>query len=290
MNEQVSKSPWVIQPTRESFQQDVVERSRDVPVVIDFWAEWCQPCKLLAPLLEKLADEYQGKFILAKVETEKLPEIASAFGVQSIPAVYALRNGELIDAFVGLLPDHQLRAFIERILPSPVETLLKEARSLAESNPAEAEAKFRQVMEQAPNLSEAAIGLAELLFAQNRAAEAQSIVDALEKRGYLEPEAEKLKARLHLQEHGEQAGDLDQLRRSVHDNPGDLEQKFKLAEALAGAGQYDEALQTLVELIKQDRKKFLERGRQAMVDIFQILPADSELTTKYRRQLSMLLY
>jgi putative thioredoxin len=245
---------------------------------------------LLAPLLEKLADEYQGKFILAKVETEKLPEIASAFGVQSIPAVYAIRNGELIDAFVGLLPDHQLRAFIERILPTPVEMLLKEARSLAEANPAEAEAKFRQVIGQAPNLSEASIGLAELLLTQHRADDAQSIVAELEKRGYLEPEAEKLKARLHLLRHGEQAGDIEALRRAVQDNPSDLEQKFKLGEALAGAAQYEEALTTFLELIKQDRKKFLERGRQAMVDIFQILSADSELTAKYRRQLSMLLY
>jgi putative thioredoxin len=290
MTDQPAKSPWIIQPTRESFQQDVVERSREVPVVIDFWAEWCQPCRMLAPLLEKLADEYQGKFVLAKVETEKLPEIASAFGVQSIPAVFAVRNGELIDTFVGLLPEHQLRAFIGRILPSAAETLLAEAKSLAETNPTEAEAKYRQVIELSPNASEAQIGLAGLLLSQNRAADARLILDELEKRGYLEPEAETLKAKLHVLQHGQQAGDIDPLRRAVEANPSDLEQKFKLGEALAGAAKYEEALQTFLELIKQDRKRFSERGRQAMVDIFHLLPADSEITSKFRRQLSMVMY
>jgi len=283
-------SPWVIQPTRESFQQDVVERSREVPIVIDFWAEWCQPCRLLAPLLEKLANEYQGKFLLAKVETEKLSEIASGFGVQSIPAVYAIRNGEIIDAFVGLLPEHQLRAFIQRILPSPAEALLAEAKKLVETDAATAEAKFREAIESAPNLADANIALAELLLTQSRVDEARSIVDELEKRGFLEPEAEKLKARLHLMEHGKQAGNVDDLRRAAAENPANLELTFKLGESLAAAGQYEEALQTFLNVIKQDRKTYLERARQAMVDIFHLLPADSELTTTYRRQLSMMMY
>jgi putative thioredoxin len=290
MADAAAKSPWIIEPTRESFQADVVERSREVPIVIDFWATWCQPCRLLAPLLEKLADEFQGKFILAKVETEKLPEIASAFGVQSIPAVYAIRNGELLDAFVGLLPEHQLRAFVERILPSPAEELLAEALALAKDNPAEGEAKLREAIGLDPKLSTAQIALAEVLLTQGRASEAQQIVDELEQRGYLEPEAEKLKAQLNLQAHGQQAGNVDELRKVVAASPDDSETKFKLAEALAAAGQYEEALQTFIELIKRDPTAFRERGRQAMVDIFQLLPGDSELTSTYRRQLSMLLY
>src|SRR5262245_45410134 len=92
-------SPWIIEARQDTFQQYVVSRSREITVVIDFWATWCQPCRLLAPILEKLADEYQGKFLLVKAETEKLPNIAAAFGVQSIPAVYAVRDGELVDYF-----------------------------------------------------------------------------------------------------------------------------------------------------------------------------------------------
>jgi putative thioredoxin len=245
---------------------------------------------LLAPLLEKLADEYQGKFVLAKVETEKLPEIAAGFGVQSIPAVYAVRNGKIIDAFVGLLPEHQLRAFIDRVLPSQAETLLAEGKQLIDTDPAAAESKLRQAIELSPNLSEAKIAFAELLLTQNRAAEARSIIEKLEQRGFLEPEAEKVKAKLHLVEHGNQAGSVEELRRSVADRPADLESRFKLGEALAAAGQYEEALQTFLDVIKQDRTTFVERGRQAMVDLFHLLPADSEVTSKYRRQLSMLLY
>src|SRR6185295_9419634 len=98
-------SPWILEATEANFQQEAVERSRELPVVIDFWAEWCQPCRMLAPLLEKLAVEYGGRFLLVKAETENLPNIAAGFGVESIPAVYALRDGQLVDYFVGVLPE-----------------------------------------------------------------------------------------------------------------------------------------------------------------------------------------
>src|SRR5438876_7604816 len=140
------KSPWVIDARQETFQQEVVERSRGVPVVIDFWATWCQPCLLLGPILEKLADEYQGKFLLVKAETEKLPNIAAAFGVQSIPAVYGLRDGQLVDYFVGLLSEAQIRAWLDRLLPTPAEQLVAEAARLEQSDPAAAEARYREAV------------------------------------------------------------------------------------------------------------------------------------------------
>jgi len=117
----MAQSPHVVEATVERFEADVFERSRQTPVVLDFWAAWCQPCRLLAPLLEKLADEYAGRFVLVKADTDQLPQQALAFRVEGIPAVYALRNGKVIDSFTGLLTESQLRQWLAAIIPSSAE-------------------------------------------------------------------------------------------------------------------------------------------------------------------------
>ncbi len=281
---------WILEAEPATFQQDVVERSRTLTIVVDFYAEWCQPCKALGPVLEKLAKEFDGKFLLAKVDTEKLPEIAAGFGVQSIPAVYALRNGEIIDFFVGALPEPQLRSWLARILPSEAEEFVAAAGALADTDSTAAEAKYRQAIALDANLATAKIGLANLLLKLNKIDDSREQIDELERRGYLEPEAERVKAALELRAHGKEAGNVDALRAAVAADPKNLDQKLKLAEALAAVAQYEEALQTALSLIQTDRKRFGEPARKLMVDVFQILPGDSELVSTYRRQLSMALY
>src|SRR4051812_21469536 len=132
-------SPTSIEATPETFERDVIERSREVPVLVDFWAEWCAPCRQLGPILERLADEYGGKFLLVKADTERLPEIASSFGVRSIPAVFALKDGHVVDSFVGAQPESAIRSFIDRLMPAPHERLVAEARGLEASDPEAAE-------------------------------------------------------------------------------------------------------------------------------------------------------
>jgi len=144
MNNNADQSPWILEADEASFQQLAVERSRELLVVVDFWAPWCQPCRLLGPSLEKLAVEYDGKFLLVKADTERVPNIAAGFGVQSIPAVFAMRDGQLIDYFVGLLPEGQLRSWIDRQLPSPAEQLVAEARTLEATDTSAAEAKYAE--------------------------------------------------------------------------------------------------------------------------------------------------
>jgi putative thioredoxin len=283
-------SPWILKAAAATFQQDAVERSRDVLVVVDFWATWCQPCRLLGPLLENLAREYDGKFLLVKADTDKLPDIAAGFGVQSIPAVYAMRDGQLLDFFVGLLPEGQLRAWIDRLLPSEAETLVSQARLLEASDPKQAEATFLEASRLDANLASAKIGLAALLLAQGRADEVRAIVDELEQRGFLEPEAEKLKAQLHLAAPAGAGADLDALRAAVAANPQDLPAKMALAESLAAKAQYEEALETALAVVQAGKKEFVEPARQLMVDIFRQLPDDSQLVTDYRRRLSTALY
>jgi putative thioredoxin len=289
------KTPWIVEAQADTFQQEVVDRSRELPVVVDFWAQWCQPCRLLAPILEKLAVEYGGKFLLVKADTDRLPDAATQFGVQSIPAVYGLRGGELVDMFVGVLSETQIRAWLDRLLPSPAELLLAEARPLEAIDPAGAEAKYRQAIELAPELAAARIALATLLVSaassdEGRTSEARALIDQLSGRGFLEPEAQRVKALLDLEAHGLQAGGLDECRAAAEAEPGNMELQLKLAESLAAHGEYATALELALRIVETDRKQSREPARKLMIDIFQLLPGDSELTSAFRRKLSMALY
>ena len=143
-------SPFIITVTMATFQQEVMQRSLELPVVIDFWAPWCQPCQQLAPVLEKLATEFAGKFILAKVNTDEEPNIAQAFGIQSLPTVIAFANGQPVDQFQGMLSEEQVRQWLTPLMPSPAQTLAREAAALVETDPQAAEAKYREALALVP--------------------------------------------------------------------------------------------------------------------------------------------
>ncbi len=279
------KSPWIIDTDDETFDADVFERSQQTPVVVDFWAAWCAPCRMLGPILEELAEEYQGRFILAKADTDRAPKAAAQFNVQSIPAVYAVSGGEEVDFFVGVLPKEQLRDWIDRLLLLGVAV---EAERLEETDPESAETRYRTLIEQAPNDPRGPIGLAGVLLAQNRADEATQLIEQLEERGFLEPEAEKVKAELQLRDTS--GDDLATIRAEAVQHSDDLSLQLKLAEALAGQKQYEQALDKCLEIVAKDKKGVGEEARQVMVNIFRVLPDDSEMVRNYRRKLSTLLY
>lgn len=283
---------FLIEPTRESFEADVIERSRSVPVVIDFWAPWCGPCLRLGPLLEKLAHDYEGKFVLAKIDTEKEPQLAAQFGVRSIPAVFGVRDGKAVDGFLGLQPEAMIRAWLDRLLPTPAEQIAAHARELEATDPKTAEARYNSALSFDPDLPAAHAGLARIALEEGRLEDAQARIVSLERQGYLDPEAEKLKAELTLRMQAQQAGlvSLETARAALASNPDDLKLKFQLAESLAAAGQYSDALALCLEVVERDRKgKLGEQARQTMIAIFQILPPDSELVTENQRQLSFVL-
>ena len=276
---------WITETSQEDFERNVFERSRNVPVIVDFWAAWCAPCRMLAPVLQQLAEEYQGRFVLVKANTEEVPEAALKFGVQAIPAVYAVHQGEVIDSFQGVLPSEQLRQWIDRLLRT---TDLKNAELLEQRDPAQAEQFYRQVLQENPNESVAMVGLLRTLFAQNRPDDCRALLAQMEERGFLEPEAERLKASLDLQSKG--VVDLASQRAKAQQNPNDLQAQLELAEALAGSQQYQEALDIALELVRKDRRGVGEKARQLMVEIFHVLTNDSELVSEYRRKLSTVLY
>jgi putative thioredoxin len=289
MSDTTTSSSFVIDATAENFQQDVIERSHSVPVVMDFWASWCGPCLALGPVLEKLAREYDGRFLLAKVNTDKETELALRFGVRSIPAVFGVRDGKPVDAFVGVQPESVIKSWLDRLMPTPAEALAAEATQLERSDPRAAEEKYSAALSLTPDLPAAQIGLARIALEQGRLEDAQAMILGLERRGFLEPEAEKIKAELTLRLQAGGVGSVESARAALAAKPDDPNLKFQLAEALAAAGQYEEALAVCLDLVERDRKGIGEKARQTMVAIFQLLPPDSELAIEYQRQLSLAL-
>ncbi len=280
----------VIELTVENFTREVIERSHERPVVVDFWAEWCQPCRTLGPVLEKLAQEFDGKFVLAKAETEAMPEIAARFGVRSIPAVYGVRDGQVFDSFVGALPEATIRDWLLGLLPTPAEELLAEAKRLEPVDAPGAEARYRSALDLGPNDPAARTGLARVLLRQGKTDEARALLSALEARGFLEPEAEAMKAELSLRTQAAGTGGVEATRAASAADPGDPALRLKMAEALAASGDHGEALALALALVEDHRKEFGEEARRLMVNVFQFLPADSDLAADYRRKLSAALY
>jgi putative thioredoxin len=283
-------SPWIVETTQQDFQRDVIDRSSELPVVVDFWAAWCQPCRMLGPVLEKLADEFQGRFVLVKADTDQMPNIASGFGVQSIPSVFAFRDGNVVDQFVGVLPEPDLRVWLEGLLPNKAQELAAEAKMLEAANPAVAEARYKEAISLQPSEASARLGLARMLLSQQRLEEAQEAIRDLASAGALDAEGEQLQAELKMQLEAQQAGSVDECRRAAESAPDDLLLKLGLARALAAAGEYQEAMDICLALIQKDRSGHGEKARELMVHIFHLLVSETELAGDYRRKLTMVLY
>jgi putative thioredoxin len=279
------ESPWISSTTDATFEQDVLEVSKTRPVVVDFWATWCQPCLALKPVLERLAVEYDGRFQLVKAETEHNQSAAAQFNVSGIPAVFAVAGGELVDSFTGALPEAQIRPWLDRLL---LTAEVVGVQGLETSDPAAAEAKYRALIEKLPREPSLTIGLARVLLALERIDEAKAIVEKLEERGFLEPEAQKLKASLDLA--GMRGGNVGALEARAAAEPNNFDLQLELAEALAGAGQHEAALQRSLAILQQQKTGPGEKAKQLMLDLFRVLPADSELTSVYRRKLASALY
>ena len=276
---------WVITTTQEEFQAKVFQQSVERPIVVDFWAEWCAPCRALGPVLEKMAGEYAGEFILVKANTEENPQSASEFQVQGIPAVYAVVNEKVVEMFNGALPETQIRVWLDRVISIG---LLIKANQLENDSPESAEKNYRTILSKTPDEVEAQLGLARVLLGQNKFDDVRQIIDKLESRGFLEPEAEKIKANLAL--HGKQGGDLQALRDQVTENPDNLSLQLTLAETLAGSKAYEEALSLSLSLVQKDKTGVGDAARKLMIDIFRVLPDNSPLVSEFRRKLSTALF
>jgi putative thioredoxin len=285
-----ANSPWIIDTTTAQFEADVIRASAERPIVVDFWAPWCQPCRQLGPVLEKLANEYNGRFTLAKVNVDDNQDIAAAFGVQSIPYVAAVRDGRLASEFVGVYPEEKIREWLAPLLPSKSEELLNKGRSLEASDPKGALVAYREAAALDPQSDAIRIALARVLLKLNQDDECRKIIAELEARGYLEPEAEKVKSQLELRAAAAEAGPLDEARKAATAAPDNLALQLKLADALAVANRHEEALQICLSIVQKDKSALGGEAKNTMLRIFDTLGAGSDLVSVYRRKLTTALY
>jgi putative thioredoxin len=274
---------WLADTSDETFANDVLEASQSAIVVLDFWATWCQPCTMLSPLLEKVVSEHNGSVLLVKADTDLAPKAAAEYGVQSLPAVFAILDGDPVDGFQGLMAEEDLRDWLGRLVR---HKQLLDLQGLEKTDAEAALTGYREILASDEDSPHANIGLARVLLATNDADGASEIIARLEERGFLEPEAERIKAQLSIDSIDDDA--IESLRSAA--DSGDYDDQLKLAQALASSQQYDEACTIALTLIAEDRSRTGKDAHQLMLNMFTALPDDSEVTATYRRRLAMALY
>jgi putative thioredoxin len=286
----MANSPWIIEVAESDFEREVIDRSRERPVVVDFWAPWCGPCRALAPILERLAQERNGDFILAKINTDEAQNLAMAFRIEGVPAVKAFRDGNLILEFTGLLPEPKLREFIDRICPDEADRLAKQAAALEAREPAKAESLYQQAVAIRRDHQAALVGLARLLLARGDETHATELLERVIPGGELASEVDKLRGLMDLRKLAGEYGDEPTARRRVAAEPESAEARYALGCVLASAGRYPEALAELLAAAERDQQLARGKVREAMLRIFHIIGIRSELADDYRDKLTRLLY
>jgi putative thioredoxin len=273
-------SDYIIEVTESSFEYDVIAYSKQTPVIVDFWAEWCGPCRSLGPLLERLTQEANGGFRLAKVNVDANPNLALRFSVRSIPAVKAFRDGRMVSEFVGAQPEDRVREFLRGIAPSQSDLQLEKAIGLAEMQQwANAEAAFRQYLSKHPDYPAALLGLAKTLLVQGKAAEGRKLlVNFPASKEY--HDAEKLRSLADALVRLPPADDLE--------NP--LDAAYQRALNLILRGNIEAAMDGLLDVLRENRGYRNGEPRKVMVGLFEILGENNPSTRNYRAELASVLF
>jgi len=281
--------------TTQAFVKDVIEESRRQPVLVDFWAEWCGPCKQLTPVLEKAVKAAKGKIKLVKMDIDKHPAIPGQMGIQSIPAVIAFVNGQPADGFLGALPEGQVTAFIERIIKDKLggdaQDLLKAAdAALAAGNAAEAVELYAEVLKDEPGNVPALAGLARAYVATESFEQARQTLALVPEAKRNDAAVAAARSALEVAEQAQSVGPVGELEQKVAANPLDHQARFDLAVALNAAGNRQDAAEHLIAIVKRDRKWNEDGARKQLVQFFEAWGPTDEATVAGRRKLSSVLF
>jgi putative thioredoxin len=279
----------------QGFMADVIEASRGAPVIVDFWAPWCGPCKQLGPPLEKAVRGAAGKVRLVKINIDEHPGVAGQLGVKSIPAVYAFDQGRPVDGFMGALPESQIKQFVDRLagasVEEDVEALLEQAQeSLSLGDMGGAAQSFAAALSVDPTHAKAIAGMARLYLQQGDAEQARAILDMAPPEKQNDPAITGVRAALELAANAPAAGESDALAQKVAANPGDLQARYDYAEALSARGDLEAASDQLLTIIEQNRDWNEEAARKQLLKVFDAAGPTSDVAKQGRRRLSAILF
>jgi putative thioredoxin len=285
----------VIETTTQGFMKDVIEESKRQPVLVDFWATWCGPCKQLTPILEKAVKAAKGKVKLAKMDIDKHPEIPGQMGIQSIPAVIAFANGQPVDGFMGALPESQVIAFLERVTKSKIgaedKDQMKAAdEALAAGNAAEAANLYGQLLTQDGDNIAALAGLARCYVQTGALEQAKQTLAMVPEVKRNDAAVAAARAALEVAEQAKSVGPIDELEKKIAANPLDHQARFDLAAALNAKGRRTEAADHLLTIVKRDRKWNDDGARKQLVQFFEAWGPTDPATVDGRKRLSSILF
>jgi putative thioredoxin len=280
----------------EAFMTDVIDASMKTPVIVDFWAEWCQPCRTLGPMLERAVAATNGAVRMVKLNIEEHPEIPTQMRIQSIPAVYAFKDGRPVDGFVGALPEAQVKAFVQRLAgkagPSPLDEALEVAKqAFAEGDTATAENIYQQILQRQPDHVVALAGLARCALAANDLADAKDIIARVPAAAAKTAEVVSVLTAIELAERAAAAtGTLGEFEHRLTRDPQDHEARLELANALFAGGQREAAVAHLLQIVKADREWNEQAARKQLVKLFEAMGPTDPLTVQTRKRLSSILF
>ena len=279
----MADSPYIADVIERDFDTLVTQKSREVPVLVDFWAAWCAPCQTLMPVLAGLAEEYRGKFFLAKVNTDAEQALAARYGVRSLPTVKLFKNGAVVDEFMGAQPERTIRVLLDRHIPRESDALVYQALlELQNGKPEQAVTLLQRARLNDPANDNVKIELARILAALSRIEEAAVVLDDLSADGKRVPEAVALMARLEFARIAAGAPSPAELEKRIAADPRDNEARYLLGVRQILAGDYEAALDQLLEILRRDRRFGDGAARKAMLKVFELLVDKPDLVRKYR--------